>query len=167
MRKTLLVGFGIGLLSFFWATSIFQFFRIGGVVFNTGIIVAVCTALLCSRNCFFAAVLVYAAFVDLFASRLLGINFAIYLCMALLLSYASEEFYVKSAVLPLILLVLSTLFYHMFYFLIMSVGRALLQTEDIIRIVLIETAYNAVVGFLAYALMFRLVRGHRLGKENV
>ncbi len=167
MKKNVLVGAAIGLFSFFLSATIFQFFRIGGVVFNSGIIAAICTMLLCDRRCAFVAVLLYAVFVDLFVSRLLGVNLSIYLCMLVMLGNLVDEFYVKSVTLPFILLALCTLFYHAFYFVVMYVTASLLPAQDIFRIVAIEMLYNLLVGFFVYRAAFRVVRGHSLGKENV
>ncbi len=157
----------IGFLTFVLSTTFFQLFRISGVVFNAGIILVVCTAALWGIKESLISTLTYAVLVDLFASRMLGINFLIYLLLIFVIYKFSEEFYTNSFLLPVILLIGSTVIFHTVYAFFMLVFRALIPMSDLFPRILMELLYNSAVGFMCYYLVFYLKKGFALGREHV
>lgn len=163
----IVISIAVGILVFWLATTIFQNLRIGGVLFNCGLILAVCAALLFGRASAFSAVITYAVLVDLYASRFMGINLAIYSLITYLASISRDELYAESVSLPLFLLAGGSLMYDALYGIIMLPFSYALPFMSFLRIAAIGAIYNLVLGYVLYRILFRIVKGYRLGREHV
>lgn len=157
----------VGFLAFVLATTIFQFFRIHGVLFNTGVVLAVCSVVVIGLKEGLISTLVYASLVDLFASRLLGINVLIYLVILFLLYKVKDVFYAKSLALPFLLISGATVVFQVLYAILMSVFRAMIPWAYFFSSLGIELLYNLVIGLLCYSLLFRISKGHTIGSDDV
>lgn len=157
----------LGFLAFLLSTSMFQAFRIAGVLFNTGLILAFVVTVLSGWKEGLAATMVYAVFVDLFASRLLGINLLIYVLIVLAIDFTAKEFYRNSILMPLLYFVVLTVNYHLFYLVMMFLFGAVIPLEQLAISVVIEVVYNTVLGYVVYYLAFWKTKGFKLGENNV
>lgn len=157
----------VGFLAFLLSTSMFQAFRIGGVLFSTGVILSVIATILYGIREGLTATLVYAVFVDLFASRLLGINLLIYAVLVLLIDYTAREFYRNSILMPLLYFIVVTILYHFLYLIMMFLFGAVIPLEELLLSVILEVIYNSLLGYLAYYLIFWKTKGFKLGENNV
>lgn len=157
----------VGFLSFLMSTSMFQAFRIGGVLFNTGLILAFVATVLGGLKEGLTATIVYAVFVDLFASRLLGINLLIYVLLVIAIDYTAREFYRNSVLMPLLYFVVLTINYHLFYLVMMFMFGAVIPLEQLAIGVFIEVVYNTVLGYLVYYFAFWKTKGYKLGENHV
>ncbi len=152
--------FVVGFLAFVLTTTIFQFFRIHGILFNTGIVLSVCAIVVFGLKEAMISTLVYATLVDLFVSRLLGVNFLIYFIILFLLEKVKDEFYVSSMALPTLLITLSTFLFQGLYAFVMSIFGAMIPWSYFFTTLCIELLYNVVIGLLCYRLLFRIAKGH-------
>lgn len=152
-----------GFITYFLASSWLQYFRIFGVVFNAGIVMITILALCSDRKNTLAATAVYACMVDLYASRLLGINLLLYLSVAFLMLHLVDTLYKESITLPYFLFLLSTFVYNVVYFLIMSLFRFPISLSESVRVFLIESIYNIPVGIGMYYL---ISKWQRAGTKN-
>ncbi|MDO4753438.1 MAG: rod shape-determining protein MreD [Bacillota bacterium] len=150
-----------GFVTYLLATSWIQYFRFFGVIFNAGIVLVVLFALLSDRKNTISAAFVYGILVDFYASRLLGINLLLYLLIAFVMLKLVERLYRESITLPYLLFFISTAMYYAGYMFIMAVFRMSLPFSVILKILMLETLYNLLVGIGMYYLVMRFKQGRR------
>lgn len=159
--------FLIGLLTFFMSVTLFQYLRCFDVLFNAGIIISVAVTQLGGLKKGLIAAATYALFTDLYVSRFLGIHLLLLIPLVFFLARISENMYEDSITLPALLLGTATLFYHVFYYLIMFLFGLVVPFSVFAKIVFIELLYNIVAGMAVYAIAFRMVKGYYPGSKNV
>lgn len=157
----------VGFLTFLLSTSMFQAFRIAGVLFNSGVILAVVVTIIHGWKEGLASIITYAIFVDLFASRLLGINLLIYVALVIAIEFTSREFYRNSILMPFLYFVVVTLSYHLLYLVMMFLFGAVIPIEQLVFSIVVEIVYNSVLGYLVYYLAFWRTKGFKLGENHV
>lgn len=151
----------IGFSAFLLSVTGFQYFRISGILFNTGILLIVLSAIFFEKKQTLIAVSVYACFVDLFASRFLGIHVLIYAAILFLVFRAVDLLYRGSVLLPVLLSVGSTFVFHLLYYFVLIVFRISPPFAILVRILAVETLYNAALGFVCYLILNRMTGGGR------
>lgn len=157
----------VGILSFWLSTTVFSFLRIGDSLFNMGTILAVVITVLYGARYGYISACTYSALVDVFASRLLGINLLFAVGVVSAVYFVSRELYSNSVTMPGIMIISATILYHIMYFLIMFFSLSLPPMEPLLKKIAIEIIYNLAVGYFIYYIMFKNVKGFRLGEDNV
>ncbi|MDO4799739.1 MAG: hypothetical protein Q4A52_04395 [Bacillota bacterium] len=157
----------VAVLSYVLSTTIFQVLRIHNTLFHTGIILTVILTILTGIRNGLIYSAIYALLIDLFVSKFLGLNLLLLPSVALAVHFVSVHLYNNSITMPALMFVLGTVAYHAAYYIIMFLFRSALPIASVFDKFLIEVVYNLVVGYLIYFLLFRFVKGFRLGDNNV
>ncbi len=148
--------------NFILQSTIFQYFRIFGVLANSALILVVIISLLCGRKKGVAAGFLAGILQDLFFSRAIGIHILIYISIAYLIGGLENKIFKDNIVAPLILVTVSTLGYHLFYYVIMFFLSHEIDILFILRNVFsIEVIYNVVLGVLVYKKLYKYIYSYR------
>ena len=143
--------FFIMLINILLQGTLLQQFRIHGIMPNTNLILIVIFSILLGRKEGIIAAVIGGFFQDLLFGRAMGINILIYLIIAYLVSSIERKVFKENVITPLILFILSTLSYHLLYFIIFYFFRYQFSFIDVVtNIVGVEMIYNIIVGLLMY-----------------
>lgn len=156
-----MIGALTGFVAFFLSSTFFQYFRIFGVIFNAGVVMTTLFALCSDKKNTLASAAVYGSLVDLYASRLLGINLLIYLVIAISMLHLAATLYKESVTLPYLLFFLSTAVYHIIYIFIMILFRIQLSPSELAGVFFLESIYNILIGIGIYYLIMKTAKGRR------
>lgn len=152
----------ISLMIFLVQTTFMQFLRIGGVIPNLSLIFVVSFAAIHSKREALGLAVFLGAFQDLFASKVLSINLMIYVAIVFIIGSSEEHIFEDNILTPLVLMIVSTLFYHLVYSIAMFFLGNPIFASTIIEMVLKETVYNVVTGMVIYTMLFKNVYGYNL-----
>lgn len=157
----------LGFIVYILAGSLFQNLRFYDSIFNAGIILAVVATSLFGLRQGLLSTITFAVLTDFFTSRVLGINLLIFFILIFIIDYIVGQLYKNSVTMPLILFSLSTVLFHLLYLIIMFLFQSIPEFSVLLKKIMIELIYNILIGYLVYYIIFKNVRGHRLGEENV
>lgn len=155
--------FLIVLLNFIFQSTIFQFFRISGILANTGLILVVAISILYGRETGLSTGFLTGVLQDIFFSKAIGINILIYLLIAYTIGGLRRKLFKDNYLTPAILIVLATFFYHLSYFIIMYFLKNSISFSLIFKDILpIESLLNIVIGLLIYKKFYEYKYDRRL-----
>ncbi|SKC64479.1 rod shape-determining protein MreD [Maledivibacter halophilus] len=154
--------FVIIIINFILQSTVFQHFRIGGILPNTALIIVVSISILSGRKKGVTAGIIAGILQDIFFSKAIGINILIYSFLGYLIGGLESRLFKDNYITPLILMILSTFFYHGIYFVLMHFLRHRVDYISILRTVIFtESIYNSIVGILIYRIFFNRVYGYK------
>ncbi len=144
-------------------TTIMQLFRIFDVAPNLMLIWLIIAAVIFDRMTSFKAAFFAGLFTDILIGKGIGISIAIYIPIVIVIASLEEKIFKDNYITPVILIVMSTLYYHLFYLLVhyFSTGDFVLFPR-LFTIVLPETLYNLAIGVICYVLAFRISKGYQM-----
>lgn len=150
--------FFIIIINFILQSTVFQHFRIGGVLPNTALIIVVSISMLSGRKKGITAGIVTGILQDIFFSKAIGINVLIYAFLGYFIGGVEGRLFKDNYITPLILISLSTFFYHSIYYILMHFLRHSVDYLSVLRTTIFtETIYNSIVGILMYRILFNRV----------
>lgn len=150
--------FFIIIINFILQSTVFQHFRIGGILPNTALIIVVSISMLSGRKKGITAGIVTGIMQDIFFSKAIGINILIYTFLGYLIGGVEGRLFKDNYITPLILISLSTFFYHSIYYILMHFLRHSVDYLSVLRTTIFtETIYNSIVGIIMYRILFNHV----------
>ncbi len=144
-------------------TTVMQLFRIVGVVPNLMLIWLIIAAVIFDRLTSFKAAFFAGLFTDILIGKGIGISIAIYIPVVVVIASLEEKIFKDNYITPIILIVMSTLYYHLFYLIVhyFSTGDFVLFPR-LFTIVFPETLYNLAIGVICYVMAFRISAGYQM-----
>ncbi len=161
MRATYLIIISLAIIIL--QTTLGQLFRIGGVVPNLMLLWLIIVAVIFDRMTSFKAALIGGLLVDVLIGKGIAVHIAIYIPIVLVIASLEEKIFKDNYITPVILIVLSTLYYH-FFFLIthyFSTGDFVLFSR-LFSLIIPELIYNLLIGVACYVLAFRISAGYQM-----
>lgn len=152
---------GLVLMNVILEATLFQFLRIGGIKPDFVIIMVVSYAIL--EGGAYSAAIGFASglFIDILYGKALGVNAFAYMIMGYLLGQAHENVFKDSILPPALFNFTAVLVYQHIYFLMMYLTGNLLYdglsyTGMLVKVILPQSLYNAVLGAVLYRYYLRL-----------
>lgn len=156
MNGYMLVAMIIG--NFILQSTIFQYFRISGILPNTALIIVVTFSVIYGRKKGLVAGFFCGVLQDIFFSKALGINILIYLSIGYIIGGVENKIFKDNYITPLLLIVFTTVYYHSIYFVFMHFLKHSISYIDVLKsIILPEVLYNCVVGIIFYRVFYKRV----------
>jgi len=153
----------IAVINFIIQTTILQNFRLFGVLPNTALLMIIIVTIIVGRWEGIKISFYLGILQDIFVSQALGLNLIIYLFTALIIGSIDEKIFKDNFISPMIMIVSMTIFYNVFYMIMMYFVEASFTIEYVLRAILIpEIFYNVLVGMYFYSLVFRKINGYGL-----
>jgi rod shape-determining protein MreD len=144
--------------NFILQATVLQHFRIDGVLPNTALIIVVIISILYGRKKGIASGIIAGVLQDIFFSKGLGINILIYTFTAYSIGGFESRVFKDNYLTPLLLLSLSTFFYHSIYFVLMHFLRHSVTYLSVLKTVTVtETIYNSILGIIIYRVFYNRV----------
>ncbi|MCG8538903.1 MAG: rod shape-determining protein MreD [Clostridia bacterium] len=160
MKGYLLFAMVIG--NFILQTTIFQYFRVAGILLNTALLIVVTISTIYGRKDGVTAGILAGLLQDLFFSKAIGINILIYASIGYIIGGIEDKIFKDNYITPSLLISCSTLYYHTLYFVLMYFLRYAIIYMDILKsVVLVEMIYNLIVGIIFYRIFYRRVYFYR------
>lgn len=158
-RYTFLIILG----NFILQSTILQNFRIFGVAPNTAMVIVIIFTILFGTAEGLKAGGTAGIIQDLFLSQAVGLNIFIYLSLAIIIGLIEERLFKDNFLTPFILVMVSTLYYHLLHFVIMLFLRNGNDLQYIIKeSYLIEAILNSIICIIVYRRAFKRVYGYEL-----
>ncbi|HHV46917.1 MAG TPA: rod shape-determining protein MreD [Tissierellia bacterium] len=144
------------IINFILQTTIVPYFSILDVVPNTSLIVVVIIAILNGKRVGAVCGLIIGLLQDIMFAMPLGINPFIYFFAGYLIGMTENKLSRESVLLPIFMTILSTIGYHLLYYLFTFFLGYEISIVDIMKdIVLVETIYNTLLSILLFKLLSR------------
>lgn len=160
MNVYLLVLLIIG--NFLLQSTIFQYFRIAGILPNTALVIIVIISILNGRKKGITAGIITGLLQDLFFSRAIGVNTLIYMLIGYIIGGFEKKLFKDNLLTPIFLITVSTFFYHSVYFLLMYFLNQPFNFLFVLRkIALIEAIYNLFIGIFIYKCFYKQLYRNR------
>lgn len=158
-RYLVLISLGLVILQ----TTILQLIRIKEIMPNILLIWLIIAIVLFGRLVGIKVALYLGVFTDVLIGKGLAVNLTIYLIVAIVISLIEEKIFKDNYITPVVLIVLTTVFYHVFYGVVhyFSTGQFLLMAR-IFTVALPEVIYNLIVGVALYVMSFKLYMGYQM-----
>jgi rod shape-determining protein MreD len=158
--KTIVIS-GFVLLNVILEATLFQFLRIDGIKPDFVIILIISYAILEGGAYSSAIGLVSGLIIDIFYGRALGVNAFSYMITGYIFGQARENVFKDSILPPLLFNFFAVIIYQHIYFLIMYLtgnllNEGILYTQILLRIILPQAIYNAVIGAIIYRYFLHL-----------
>ncbi|WIF94421.1 rod shape-determining protein MreD [Caminicella sporogenes] len=139
------------ILNFILQTTIFQYFRIAGILPNTALILVIIISLLNGRKKGITAGILAGLLQDFFFSRAIGINLLIYLFISYFIGGLEKKLFKDNLLTPIFLIAVSTIFYYLIYCLILYFLNYSSNFWFVLKkVTLFEMVYNITVGIFVY-----------------
>ncbi len=153
----------IGLVIVILQTTVMQLFRIAGIVPNLMLIWLIIAAVIFDRMTSFKAALIGGLLVDILIGKGIAVHIAIYIPIVLVIASLEEKIFKDNYITPVILIVLSTLYYHAFFLLVhyFSTGDFVLFGR-LFSVIIPELLYNLCIGVICYVCAFRISAGYQM-----
>ncbi len=153
----------ISLLIVILQTTVMQLFRIAGVVPNLMLIWLIIAAVVFERMTSFKAALIGGLLTDVLIGKGIAVHIAIYIPIVLVIASLEEKIFKDNYITPVILIVLSTCYYHAFFLLVhyFSTGDFVFFAR-LISVILPELLYNLCIGVICYIWAFRISAGYQM-----
>lgn len=154
MNVYMLVAMIIG--NFILQSTVFQYFRISGILPNTALLIVVTVSVICGRKEGLTAGALCGVLQDIFFSKALGMNILIYLSIGYIIGGVENKVFKDNYITPLLFIVFTTVYYHSIYFVFMHFLRHSINYIDILKTTILpEMVYNCVVGIIFYRVFYR------------
>lgn len=166
--KIYLIGL-IGVLNFIFENTIFSRLEILGIVPNLSLIYIVLVALIRGRKLGSLLGLFLGLLRDILFSPALGPNALVYFFIGYIVGMLETKLSKDNIIVPLFLVGVSTVFYNIFYALIMFFLKQNISVHYIIKnIILVEMLYNMVLTIPLYKILLKplTIKGIRFGKNR-
>ena len=160
--------FLIIIINFIFQSTILPSLSIFGVVANTGIIIVVLLALIKGKSAGSIVGLLMGLLQDIIFSTVIGVNGIIYFFIGYIVGMTEDKLSKDNILVPIFSTFLSTLFYHLLYYLFMFfLGYSVNFLLFFRQIVLLEMVYNSLLSVLFYKLFTRIftIPSIRFGKK--
>lgn len=153
----------ISILLFLLQTTLFQYFRIGGVIPNTSLIFIILMTVLYGKTEGLLSAVLLGSFQDIFLSKALCMNLLIYLAISACLILIDEKIFKNNYTAPIIIFVSTTVIYNLMYgMFLFFMNDQLNYTRSFLEIIPIEVVYNTIIGVFVYKKLFKRVFGYEL-----
>lgn len=150
------------IFNFLLQSTIFQHLRIANVLPNTALIIIVIISILNGRKKGITAGVLAGLLQDLFFSRAIGVNTLIYVLIGYVIGGLEKKLFKDNYLTPIFLISLSTLFYHVIYFVIMYFLKSDIGFMFMLeKIFLVEFIYNCVIGIFIYRIFYKNLYSHK------
>jgi len=153
-------------INFILMSTIFQQFRINGVMPNFIIIFSIIFAVLYSEQHGYVFAIISGLLQDTFLGKVLFINTVIYIFLVFLAVRVERIMFKGNDLTPFFMIGFSTLIYHLTFFLFMFFLQSAIPIHQIASKIVTETILNIVIGLFVYRVIFKRVFGYRLGDYN-
>lgn len=155
------------IINFLLQTTIFQYFRIGGVIPNTSLIIIVSVAL--NKGKKYGAILGLSMGLlhDVMFNEVIGVYALLYFLVGYTVGLLDDKVYKENSIIALIFTGIVTIGFHILYYLLIYFLSVDISFKSMFRsITLIELVYNLVLSIPIYKLVTRLLKDHRLSFKN-
>ncbi|KXG77063.1 rod shape-determining protein MreD [Thermotalea metallivorans] len=143
------------IINFIFQTTLFQHFRIFGVLPNTTLIIVIVFAILWGRKRGAMVGFFSGALQDILFGTILGLNALIYMLLGFSVGSFENKIFKDNAITPIFFTVLGTIFYHLLYYLIIYATQNKIDFAVIFgKIIAIETVCNSILSGFAYNKLF-------------
>ncbi|WP_432664231.1 rod shape-determining protein MreD [Wukongibacter baidiensis] len=144
--------------NFILQSTIFQYFRIGGILPNTALLIVVTISILYGRKRGVMTGIIAGLLQDLFFGKAIGINILIYSSIGYIIGGVENKVFKDNLVTPFLFILSTTIYYHSIYFVFMHFLRQPVNYLTVLKsVVMIEVVYNLVVGIVFYRIFYRKV----------
>jgi len=148
---------------FILQTTIFQSFRIFGVLPNLSVIVIILLTALLNRWIGIRGAIYLGILQDLFVSPALGLHTSVYVIIAVVISIFEDQVFRDNVIAVIMMIVASTLMYHSLFWIISYFMDMQIPLKDLIfKVLFIEGFYNLLLGFPLYHMLFKRLNGYNL-----
>lgn len=145
------------IVNFLFQSTLLKYFSIGTVIPNTALIIIVINAVLKGKYRGSSFGLLAGLLQDMFFSQVIGINALIYFLIGYTVGLLSGKVFKENLVLPTACLLVSTIFYHIMYYLAMIFLSINVDFSVILRSIIIkETIYNVTIGVVVYVIILKI-----------
>lgn len=142
--------------NFILQSTIFQYFRIGGILPNTALLIVVTMSILYGRKKGVATGVLAGLLQDLFFGKAIGINVLIYASIGYIIGGVENKVFKDNYITPFLFIVTATIYYHSIYFVFMHFLRQSVSYISVLKsVVMVEIIYNLIIGIIFYRLMYK------------
>lgn len=150
-------------LVFLLQTTLFQSFRMFGILPNLSVLTIILLTALVNRWIGIRGALYLGVLQDLFASPALGLHTMIYVIIAVIISIFEDQVFRDNVIAVAMMILASTLMYHglfwiISYFMDMQISVTLL----VFKVFPLEFFYNLLIGYPLYHMLFKRLNGYNL-----
>lgn len=156
------------IINFILQTTIVPYFGILDVVPNTSLIIVVIIAILNGKKVGAITGLIIGLLQDIMYTMPIGINPFIYFFAGYLIGMTENKLSRESILLPIFMTILSTIGYHLFYYLFtFFLGYEISIVKIMKDIVVVETVYNTLLSIVLFKLLSKFFHAPsiRFGKK--
>ncbi len=144
--------------NFVLQSTIFQYFRIGGILPNTALLIVVTISILYGKKKGVMAGVIAGLLQDLFFGKAIGINVLIYSSIGYIIGGVENKVFKDNYITPFLFIVTTTIYYHSIYFVFMHFLRQSVNYLSVLKsVVMIEVIYNLIVGIIFYRIFYKKV----------
>lgn len=156
------------IINFILQTTIVPYFGILGIVPNTSLIIVVIIAILNGKRVGAISGLIIGLLQDVMFTMPIGINPFIYFFAGHFIGMTENKLSRESILLPISMTILSTIGYHIFYYLFtFFLGYEISIVKIMKDIVIVETIYNTLLSIVLFKLLSKFFHAPsiRFGKK--
>ncbi|MFA5525133.1 MAG: rod shape-determining protein MreD [Tissierellales bacterium] len=149
----------IVLVNFILQSTILQYISIFGVIPNTSLILIVCISILAGKKTGSILGLILGFLQDMFFYDVIGIHALIYFIIGYTIGLTDKKVFKENLFLPFIFTALSTISFHLIYYIFMYFQSISIDLIVFFRnIVIIEMVYNSILSIFFYKQLLKLYR---------
>jgi len=151
------------ILVFILQTTIFQSFRLFGVVPNLNVLMIILLTALLNRWIGIRGAVYLGILQDLFVSPALGLHTLVYVIIAVVISIFEDQVFRDNVIAVLLMIVASTLLYHGLFWVISYFMDMQMSLQDLLfKVLFVEGFYNLLLGYPLYHMLFKRLNGYNL-----
>jgi rod shape-determining protein MreD len=147
-------------------STLFQQFRVFGVLANLCIVFSIIFAILFSEQHGYIFAIVSGLLQDTFLGKVLFVNTIIYTVLIYLTVRIEKIMFKGNDLTPIFLIGMATVFYHLMFFAFMFLLQSTIPIHQLAANILIEVILNCTIGLIIYRFVFKNVFGYKLGDYN-
>lgn len=151
--------FLIVLINFIFESTLLQYFAILGVMPNTSLILIICFAVLGGKKIGGSLGIILGLLEDAFFYNVIGVHALIYFIIGYSIGIVEKKVFKENLFLPLLFTFISTIGFHVIYFVFMyflSIDVSFIKLMK--EVVIVEALYNSVLSVFFYKQILKLYR---------
>ncbi|MBS7526833.1 rod shape-determining protein MreD [Fusibacter paucivorans] len=164
MKK--IIVFLLAIANFILMSTLFQQFRVYGVLANLCIVFSIIFAILFSEQHGYIFAVVSGLLQDTFLGKVLFVNTIIYTILVYVTVRVERIMFKGNDMTPIFLISMATIAYHLIFFVFMFLLQSTIPIHQLAMHIIIEVILNSIIGLIIYRLVFKNVFGYKLGDYN-
>ncbi len=157
----------IVILNLILQSTVFQWFKIYGVLPNTALILVICFAVYSGRNKgatigFFVGILH-----DIILGRIIGLNALVFMIIGYLVGLMDQKIFKENLLIPFILTGVATVFYEIINLLLIFLLGYRIELFNIFKkMLIVAVLYNCILSPIIYFYVSKLFRSNLMKKRH-